>query len=52
MTEQQIKELLGHMVIQMRMAEIALEQKSARIAELEAEVAKLKPPSEPEHPVE
>ena len=42
MTERDIKELLGHMVIHMREAEMALNAKDARIADLEKEIAAVK----------
>lgn len=42
MTERDVKELLGHMVLQLREAEMELERRSARISELEAENAALK----------
>lgn len=37
MTDKDVRELIGHMVLQMREAEIELERRAARIAELEAE---------------
>lgn len=42
MTERDVKELLGHMVLQMREAEMELARRSERIAELEDENARLK----------
>jgi hypothetical protein len=39
MTERDIKELLGHMVIQMRIAEMAMEQKDAEIKRLQEQLA-------------
>lgn len=42
MTDGDVKQLIGHMVLQMRAAEMALEQKDVRIAELEAENTALK----------
>lgn len=37
MTERDVKELLGHMVLQLREAEMELERRAARISELEAD---------------
>lgn len=42
MTERDVKELIGHMVLQMREAEMELGRRAERIAELEAENAKLR----------
>lgn len=42
MTERDIKELLGHMVLQMREAEMELERRAARILALEEENAALR----------
>lgn len=42
MTEREVKELIGHMVLQMREAEMELDRRAERIAALEVEITKLK----------